>query len=423
MSQNQTRNAVAPANGGQVQGGTRARAEAIMRSVNDIINTALPSTVKPEAFRDVFITVAQREPKLFQADVKTLQQALIQAARSGLVPDGKMSALVPFKNTKEKKLEVQFIVMVAGYIHLFKKHAGVHSMTVNVVREKDRFTYIEGIETVFEHRPDVFAEDRGPMVGVYAIFRDKDGKVMHIEIMSRADVMKAKAVSKMSNGPWVQFEEEMWRKTVVRRSAKYLPLTHEAQKILDEEDANTIDFDLPSHNHRPADYNPILAASGIDEGGGQGFDSYEDTSEDEADEDGVVQEPDAEDPPFETSQPDQSVRPRPSDEDLDKAWGDGIEAKESGQPRKVPGGYPEELAATWLQGWDKGTVKEAAPKAKDKAPAKDVGPAPDDKVVAAAKRAAMDGQDREPGGDVPEAQRGHWFTAYDAQVKDLEENG
>lgn len=396
---------------------TRARAEAILSSVQDIITTALPSTVKPEAFRDVFLTAAKKEPKIFNATTSSVQQALIAAARSGLMPDGKMAALVPFKN-KAGELEVQFIVMVMGYIHLFKKHAGVHSMTVNIVRDNEPFTYIEGFETTFEHHPNVFAENRGEKVGAYAIFRDKDGDVMHLEIMSKAEINKARSVSKMSGGPWRDWEDEMWRKTVVRRAAKYLPLTDEAQRILDNEDANTIDLDLPRQPSlaRSEDYNPMLdAARAVTQEEGRVVDSEDPPF----DEDGVVLEGDS-------PQEEAPITPKPTrkahtEKELDDAWNAGLDAKEAGLPRTAPESYDEELRRTFESAWDKAEVKKPKEE-KPKAPkADDV--ANVDSVIKDAKAKALDGADRDAPSNLTEAQQKIWLEAYDAQVADANENG
>jgi len=403
----------------------KVRVEAILKDVMEIINTALPSTVKPEQFRDVFLMAAVKEPKIFAADRTSVQQALIQSARSGLMPDGKMAALVPFKNTKENRTEVQFIIMLMGYIHLFKKHGGVHSMAVNVVFENDEFEYIEGDETILRHRPDPFSEDRGEMIGVYGIFKDAEGRVMHREIMGKAAVMKAKAVSKMSgSGPWQQFEEEMWRKTLVRRASKYLPLTDEAQRILDAEDAATIDFDLPNARQARVDYNPMIDAAGL-------------AGNDTVDEDGVVTEGDApseektsDDTPFDGGKVEENTRQRParlSEKQLDEAWDIGYGAKERGEPRTPPEGMLEALHDTFYKAWDKATAP--APKEEVKRETESVKTETKDKrapvqadpdVQRDARSAALDGRDRITPDEIPEEQREHWFRAYDAQVKDAE---
>jgi len=437
----------------------KQRAESVLQGIREIVTTALPSTISRDAFRDVFLTVALKEPKIFAANRESLQQALIASARAGLMPDGKMAALVPFMNNKSKKdnkLEVQFIVMVMGYIHLFKKHGGVHSMAVNVVYSNDEFEYVEGDNTILRHRPMAFAEpeERGDMVGVYGIFKDAEGRVMHREVMGRGAVMKAKAVSKMSgSGPWQQFEEEMWRKTLVRRAAKYLPLTAEAQKILDAEDSATIDFDLPTQNVRHQGYSPIGdAANGVIEhqqreeaqhdengvfeedvdqntdNGDEPWNATEDEVDDDPLADGTVIDPNQSETQSEVEKPkaDEKARPvgdKPTDKQLDDAWNLGLDAGEGGLPREVPSDMLESCHATFLKGWDKG--QEAREKAAAKAAEKE-GKKADDTVartVENAKKHALAGKEREVPKAVPAAMHQTWLDAYDAQVKDAELHG
>lgn len=427
---------------------TAARAEKLMASVIDIVNSSLPSNITREKFRDTFLTAAKKEPKILTADAKSVQLALIASASSGLLPDGKMAAMVPFKS------EIQFIIMVMGYIHLFKKFGGVHSMAVNVIYEKDEFEYIEGDDTVLRHKPNVLIDpsERGGMVGVYAIFKDSEGRVMHREVMGKAAVMKAKAVSKMSGGPWKDFEEEMWRKTVVRRAAKYLPLTQEAIDILDREDRATIDFDLPARQINQ-DYNPLTIAAGV--------------QNDEADEDGVVYEQQAQisndDPPFEQDQQEEeheealdtdnivdgtaetveqkpvekpvekavekpvekqaeikekpAATTRATERQLDDAWNRGVDAKQDGQPRDVPDDITHpDLIKTFQSAWDKAEVKKK-PQAEGKA-----APQATD-VTRDARAKALDGAERQAPSDLSEEDAAEWLKAYDQQVKDAEANG
>lgn len=440
---------------------TKVRAEKILQSVSDIIGTALPSTISRDKFRDTFLTAAKKEPKIFQADAGSVQLALIASANAGLLPDGKMAALVPFKNTKSNKLEVQFIIMVMGYIHLFKKHGGVHSMAVNVVYENDEFEYIEGDETILRHRPSAFLDDdeRGAMIGVYGIFKDAEGRVMHREVMGRKAVMKAKNVSKMKDsGPWQNFEEEMWRKTLVRRASKYLPLTEEAQRILDAEDQATVDFTLSGPSRQINDgYNPLIDAAGVqqqndvaDEDGvvdhmedhQRGEDQDEDQGEDQDEENGdsvedetvdtdnIVDETEQQDQTKVESEDQTKVETKaetkvelakPSNRELDEAWDAGLDAKEKGKPREVPAAITHPvLQKTWLQAWDKGEVKPAKEKAAPKNPK---APAPDADVVRDAKAKALDGADRQAPDNLDEHQKQFWLDAYDAQVKEVEDHG
>ncbi len=74
-----------------------------------------------------------------------------------------------------------------------------------------------------KHRPDL-TSDRGPATLVYAFAKTKDGGT-YIEVMNEEEIEKVKNVSKSKDsGPWKTWPEEMWRKTVLRRLSKKLPM-------------------------------------------------------------------------------------------------------------------------------------------------------------------------------------------------------
>ena len=67
--------------------------------------------------------------------------------------------------------------------------------------------------------------DRGAKVGVYCVVKLPNGDFLTQE-MSAEDVNKVRATSKSAKSqysPWNTFEDEMWRKTVVKRASKYWP--------------------------------------------------------------------------------------------------------------------------------------------------------------------------------------------------------
>ena len=66
------------------------------------------------------------------------------------------------------------------------------------------------------------------MVGAYCIWTLKNGE-KQFEVMDRDQIIgirdrsSAKTKEGKIVGPWATDEEEMWRKTVVRRASKYMP--------------------------------------------------------------------------------------------------------------------------------------------------------------------------------------------------------
>ena len=60
--------------------------------------------------------------------------------------------------------------------------------------------------------------------------------------MSRIEVLKIKNTSQSARkgyGPWVDWEEEMWRKTVLKRAMKYVPQSEDMMRALDLDDEDS----------------------------------------------------------------------------------------------------------------------------------------------------------------------------------------
>jgi recombination protein RecT len=220
----------------------------------------------------------------------------MQAAQLGLEPTGVLGGayLVPYKET------CTLIIGYRGLIDLARRSGQIESIEAHVVYSNDRFRCHYGLSPVLEHEP-AWEGPPGAVKAVYAIAKMKDGG-MQLEVMTRAQVDAIKARSKTSgSGPWVTDYDEMARKTVVRRIAKYLPLTTELS------DALQIDADNdPSIDAQSVDVSP-RGVAGLKKIASQAAPVEEDASIEEPEhnhETGEVTEPaPAEDPFFAESKP------------------------------------------------------------------------------------------------------------------------
>jgi recombination protein RecT len=87
--------------------------------------------------------------------------------------------------------------------------------------------------------------DRGEAIGVYALAKTKDGG-LYVEVMDKAQVMAVKAASRAKTGPWTgPFENEMWRKTAIRRLSKRLPMNTDLETVIKRDD-EMYDLDKPT---------------------------------------------------------------------------------------------------------------------------------------------------------------------------------
>lgn len=76
------------------------------------IRAALPEHMNATRLARIAMTTFQRNPTLLECDPKTLIGQVIQCAQLGLEPDGILGGayLVPFRNNKLGKMDVQLIV-------------------------------------------------------------------------------------------------------------------------------------------------------------------------------------------------------------------------------------------------------------------------------------------------------------------------
>lgn len=190
---------------------------------------ALPPHVLPERFVRVVMTAVQSSPDLLNKDRQSLFEAAMKCAQDGLLPDGREAALVIHG------AKVTYMPMVAGILSKVRRSGELLTIAAHVVYEKDDFDYALGDDERIEHRP-YLGEDRGKPIITYAVARTKDGGVYR-EVMTEAQVMAVKAVSRAKNGPWSgPFADEMRRKTAIRRLSKRLPMSTDLLAVIERDD-------------------------------------------------------------------------------------------------------------------------------------------------------------------------------------------
>ena len=170
--------------------------------------------------------------------------AIANCAASGLTlsPELKLAYLVPrdgkvmFQSSYMGKKEV---VMASGL---------VKNVYAELVYKHDYFIVQKGTNPSIDHRPDYFIEDRGKIIGAYAVAFLSTG-VNHIEVMSIEDVMKIKGRSPAADkgfSPWTTDDGEMIKKTLLNRIFKALPKLASSETLMrlianDNEFENDID--------------------------------------------------------------------------------------------------------------------------------------------------------------------------------------
>jgi recombination protein RecT len=209
--------------------------------VKEAIAKVVPKHLTQERMVRVAITSVMSQPKLVEAAAHpvgraSLLNAMMRCSQAGLEPDGRLAHLIPFWNSKENCYCVQVIFDYKGLIVLAKRN-GIDAKGV-IVREKDRFQYVEddGTGKTLVHHEFNPLEDRGEIVGVYSRAVE-GGKSPDYEFMTKAEVDAIRARSRAANeGPWVTDYPEMAKKCPLRRHSKRWELQPEIREVINADD-------------------------------------------------------------------------------------------------------------------------------------------------------------------------------------------
>jgi len=197
------------------------------------LRAQMATNVSPDRLARVAWGAIQKTPKLLNATVESVMFCLAECARLGLEPSLGRVYFLPFDNNKKGVTECQIIIGYQGFLDLARRSGIVSSINARCVYENEKFEYKVTIDApVLDHEPSKTG-DKGPLLGAYCIARFKDGG-SHVEYMTKSEIEAIRKRSKASNnGPWVTDYDAMALKTVVRRAAKFWPLTTAAPELGD----------------------------------------------------------------------------------------------------------------------------------------------------------------------------------------------
>ena len=178
---------------------------------------------------DFLLSIAKKDPGL-------LKLALYNVAAIGLSlnPSEGLAYLVP------RKGKIIVDISYRGLIKLGVDCGAIRWAKAELVYEQDNFTY-HGPNQKPTHDCDPFAPNRGEVRGGYCLAELAQGGLL-VEAMSKLDMDKIKKSSeafKKGYGPWVDWEDQMQLKSIVKRAYKWWPKSAprmaEAMRILNED--------------------------------------------------------------------------------------------------------------------------------------------------------------------------------------------
>lgn len=190
------------------------------------------------------LQILQKNQFLAKTNPISIQNAIVNCALTGLTlnPVLKLAYLVPRKG--ECILDPSYM----GLIKVLTDAGSVKNIYAEVVYESDHFYIQQGTSPKLDHTPEVLG-DRGRKIGVYAVaFLHNGGYQFEFMRADQINSIKQRSeMGKKNEGSWKSDEDEMWKKTVVKRLYKYLPKSEISEAVVNalqlDNQNNGIDFD------------------------------------------------------------------------------------------------------------------------------------------------------------------------------------
>jgi len=205
-------------------------------NVKAALAKAMPEHMKPDRMMKVLLAAINRTPGLMKVSRTSLYDAAMTLSSLGLEPNSALghAYLIPFGQ------EVQVIIGYKGYIELARRSGRIKSLRARVRRADEKFEVKYGLHEDLTH--EYKGNSDAEVTHVYAVAEFTDGGYA-FEVMTRSEVEAIRARSKSGkSGPWQSDWPEMAKKTVVRRLAKYLPLSAEmADAAQIDDDGDVVD--------------------------------------------------------------------------------------------------------------------------------------------------------------------------------------
>jgi len=194
------------------------------QEVIERITTLAPSLDRERIITNFMSQVADSYG-LQQCTQESLLKAMFACCQWGLYPDkiAGEAYIVPFKDKSGNRIAT-LIPGYRGLMKLARRSGEIAKIDAWIVRADDVFRPVYGTSPGLLHEPTLGST--APIIAAYAVAHFKNGAVQ-FDVADEVALAKAKACSpagRKGEGPWVDFEEAMKRKTPVRSLCKLLPM-------------------------------------------------------------------------------------------------------------------------------------------------------------------------------------------------------
>lgn len=195
---------------------------------------ALPNAMKPARFTRLLLTAINSQPLLQECDAYSLLAAGMQCAALGLEPNVAgldLCWLLPFRNNRENRWDVQFMLGYKGMVDLALRSPRVQSVTARAVHHGEKFEVDYGSDHLL-HVPEL--DERPGDVRFYYGIAHLTGRGRVFEPVPLWTIEEHRQMSKAPDSPaWTNHRGPMSLKTCIRILWKWLPKTAEAAAAVD----------------------------------------------------------------------------------------------------------------------------------------------------------------------------------------------
>lgn len=175
-------------------------------------------------------------PYLMKCDPTSIKDAIVNVSLTGITlnPALKYAYLVPRKIKEVTKciLDISYI----GMVKILTDAGAVKNVDAGVIYSNDKYDFRRGSDPYFKHQPAL--SGRGEKIGAYAIAYFRDGGFQY-EILGREEIEKIRSTSESYKNvegrkysPWETWEDEMWKKSALKRLFKLLPKTNFSDQLI-----------------------------------------------------------------------------------------------------------------------------------------------------------------------------------------------
>lgn len=233
--------------------------EKVVKAHKGRLDSVLPEHIDVDQFAGLATGALFRDSALLEAannNPGAFMNDLMRCASLGHQPGTEEFYLLTRKNKKNgNRPEIQGLEGYRGIVERMYRSGAVASVVVREVCANDHFDFVEGRDEVPHHSiggegstgADFFGKDgsrdRGPMVGVYAYAKLTTGAFSRVVLLTKDDVMAAKADSEGADSqysPWNRLDagknrpefkgRSMWWKTAARRLEPWVPTSAEYRR-------------------------------------------------------------------------------------------------------------------------------------------------------------------------------------------------